>query len=99
MLLQLISVVLRSRQGQSWGDDSFNSRVVGVVQEQGDTIQRPVLLEIGLEEASSLHVDTHCGEDDREVVFVSIVHILSWALDETGLATNLSGNLYIIEEV
>jgi hypothetical protein len=48
-----------------------------------------------LEESSSLHVDTHGGKDDREVVLVPVVDALgrSGPLDQAGLTTDLGGNL------
>ena len=70
-------------------------RIVGQVQEQRNSIQGSVLLEILFEESSSLHVDSHSSEDDREVILVSVVDSLggSWTLDETSLSTDLGGDL------
>jgi hypothetical protein len=70
-------------------------RVVGQVEEESDTVKRSILLEVLLEEASGLHVDTHSGEDDGEVVLVTVVNTLcaSWTLDEAGLTTDLGGDL------
>jgi hypothetical protein len=51
-----------------------------------------VLLKVLLEEAGSLHVDTHGGEHDGEVVFMAVVHALV-LLDQAGLTADLSGNL------
>jgi hypothetical protein len=69
--------------------------VVCQVQEERNSIQRTVLLEVLLEEPGSLHVDTHGGKDDGEVVLVSVVDTLcrSRSLDEAGLSTDLGGNL------
>jgi hypothetical protein len=68
-------------------------RVVGQVQEQGDTLHTAVLLEVLGEEAARLQVDTHGTEDDREVVVVVIVHTLCWLSDQAGLSANLRGDL------
>ena len=67
--------------------------VVGVVEEERDAIERAILLEVLAEEAGGLHIDTHGSKDDREVVFVAIVHVFCRAFDEACLSTDLSGNL------
>lgn len=69
--------------------------VVGKVEEERNTVERSVLLEVLLEEPGGLHVDSHRGEDDREVVLVAVVDTLggSRPLDEASLATDLGGDL------
>ena len=85
-----------------FGFDRDLRRVVGQVHEQGDSVQTTVLLKVLLEESSSLHVDTHGSEDDGEVVGVSVVDTLggtravnlgTGSVDETGLTTDLGGDL------
>ena len=56
-------------------------RDVCEMEEQCDLVERAVLLEVLSEEASSLHVDTHCREHDREVVFMAVVHAFRRPLD------------------
>ena len=78
-------------------------RVVGQVKEEGDPVETAVLLKVLTEEAGSLHVDSHRGEHDREVVLVAVVDALGRRrlgvpvgrdlVDETSLATDLRGNL------
>jgi hypothetical protein len=77
-------------------------RVVGQVHEQGDSIQTTVLLEVLLEEPSSLHVDTHGTENNREVVGVSVMYTLgssrtvngiAGSVHKTSLTTDLGGDL------
>ena len=70
-------------------------RVVGQVQEQRDTLHTAVLLEVAREETTSLHVHTHGGEHDREVLLVSVMDVLGGLVDQTGLATDLGGNLVV----
>lgn len=70
-------------------------RVISQVQEQRDTLHTAVLLEITGEETASLHVDTHSCEDDREVLFVSVVDVLSRLADQASLATNLGSNFVV----
>ena len=87
--MHLLSVgqVLGSGQGETRRDDSLNGGIVGQVHEEHDTVHGAVHLEIGLEETSSLHIDTHSGEDEGEVLLRMIMHILM--LDQGGLTTNL----------
>jgi hypothetical protein len=56
-----------------------------------------VLLEVLLEEAGSLHVDTHGSEHDGEVIFVTIHDTLA-LLDETSLTANLGSNLVQLKQ-
>jgi hypothetical protein len=108
MLFQLVRKVLCSRQGKTRSNDTFDPvvsagsarysrRVRSQVDEQRRVTDGSTLLEILLEEPGSLHVDTHSGEDDGEVVLVAVVDTLvgSWALDQTGLTTDLGGNLVV----
>ena len=69
-------------------------RVVGQVQEQSDSLHTAVLLEVASEESAGFQVDTHGTEDDGEVVLVVIVNTLG-GLDQTGLSTDLGGNLVV----
>ena len=93
MLLKLVCIVFSRRKCETWSDDTFNRRVVGKVKEESDTVERAVLLKVLLEEACSLHVHTHSGEDNGEVVFVAVVHVFCGTLDKAGLAHNLGGDL------
>ena len=93
MLFKLVSVVFCSGERQAWCDDTFNGGVVGQVQEQSDTIQTSVLLKVLFEIPGSLHVHTHSGKNDREVVLVSIVYVLGWALHEARLPHDLRSDL------
>jgi len=71
-------------------------RIVCQVQEEGDTLQRAVLLEIAGEETSSFQVNTHGSKDDGEILLMSIVCTLvrnTLLLYQTSLSTNLGGNL------
>ena len=87
--MHLLSVgqVLGSGQGETRRDDSLNGGIVGQVHEEHDTVHGSVHLEIGLEETSSLHIDTHSGEHKGEVLLRMIMHILM--LDQGSLTTNL----------
>ena len=64
MLLQLIRIILRSGQSKTRRDNTFNSRIIGQVQEKCYTIETTVLLEILFEETGGFHVNAHSGEDD-----------------------------------
>lgn len=107
MLLQLIGKVFGCREGQTRRDNTLDparqigdvmrhSRGIrGQVDEEGTVADTSALLEVLLEESSSLHVNTHSSEDDGEVVLVTVVNALasSRSLDKTGLSTDLSSNL------
>ena len=93
MFLELVRIIFGSRKRQAGSDNPFDGGVVRQVEEERDTVERAVLLEVGLEEACGLHVHTHRREHDGEVFFVAIVHIFCWTLDETGLSADLRGNL------
>ncbi len=94
VLLVLVGQELGRGQGETRGDDPLDGRVVGQVQEEAHALHGAVLLEVLLEEASSLHVDAHGGEDDGEVVLVVVLHAaLLGELDQAGLATDLGSDL------
>ena len=84
----LISKVLSGSQGESRGDNSLNCSVIGQVDEENNTIHRPINFKVSLEETSSLHIYTHSSEDDTEVVVRMVVHVL--VLNKGGLTANLS---------
>lgn len=69
-------------------------RVVGQVQEQSDSLHTAILLKVASEESAGFQVDTHGTKDDGEVVVVVVVNALG-GLDQTGLSTDLSGNLVV----
>jgi hypothetical protein len=108
VLLQLISKVLGGGQSQSGCDDTFNPAVrcdlqiclrwirsqIDKESTVGDTA---TFLKVLLEETSSLHVDTHGGEHDGEVVLVAIMNTLGSPRpsDETGLTTDLGSNFVV----
>jgi len=93
VFLELVCIIFGSRKRQAGSDNTFDGGVVRQVKEERYTVERAVLLEVGLEEACGLHVHTHRREHNREVLFVAIVHVLRWTLDETGLSADLRGNL------
>lgn len=93
MLFQLIRIILGCRQCQSRRDNTLNRRVISQVQEQSDSVQTAVGLEVFSEETCCFHVDTHCSKDDREVVFMTVMHVLSRPLYETRLSNNLCCDL------
>ena len=93
MLLQLVRVVLGRGKGKTGRDNSFNCGVICKIEEEGYTVQTAVLLEVLLEETCSLHVHTHGGEHDGEVVFVAVVHVLRRTLDKACLPHDLGSNL------
>lgn len=72
VLLALVGEELSGRKGQTRGDDSLNGRVVGQVEEEAHVLHGAILLEVLLEEASCLHVDSHGGEYNGEVVLMVI---------------------------
>jgi len=82
-----VGEVLSGGQGKSGSNDSLNGGIVGQVHEEDDTVHGAIDLEIGLEETSSLHIDTHSGEDDDEVLIGMIMDILM--LDKRSLTANL----------
>lgn len=72
-------------------------RIRGQIDKKSTVADRPALFEILFEEASGLHIDTHGGKDDREVVLVAIVNAFgsSGTLDKTSLSTDLCSNLVV----
>jgi hypothetical protein len=111
VLLELIGVVLSGGEGETGSDNTLDTttgqwtflsklwpylrRVVCQVQEQGNTLHTAVLFEVLGEETTRLQVDTHGTEDNREVVVVVVVYPLGRLSDQTGLSTNLRGNLVV----
>jgi hypothetical protein len=100
-ILRTASAELASRTKYASGYSRLR-RVVGQVHEQGNSIQTTVLFEVLLEEPSSLHVDTHGTENDREVVGVSVMYTLggsrtvdgiTGSVHKTSLTTDLGGDL------
>ena len=53
-----------------------------------DSFQTAILFEIGLEESSCFHVDTHCSKNDGEIVFMHIMDIFTM-FDQACLTTDL----------
>jgi hypothetical protein len=113
VLLELVCVVLGSREGETRRDDTFDTamsqptahvhayqdsrRVVCQVQEQSDALHATVLFEIPGKEAARFQVDTHGTENDGEVVIVVIVYTLRRLPDQTSLSANLSGDFVVGE--
>ena len=93
MLLKLVGVVLGCSESETWRNDTLDRRVVSKVEEERYTVETAVLLEVLLEESCGLHVDTHGREHDGEVIFMSVMNILCWALDQTCLSDDLGSNL------
>lgn len=93
MHLLLVSQVLSRGESKSWGDDTLDGWIVGVVHEQHDTVHGSVDLELLLEETRGLQVDTHSSEDDSEVLLGVILHVL--ALDEGSLTADLGTDLVV----
>jgi len=85
--LLCVSKVLSSGEGETGSDNTLDGRIVGEVHEQHDAVHGTIDLEVSLEEAGSLHIDTHSGEDDDEVLVGVILHIL--VLDKRRLTANL----------
>lgn len=92
VLVALVGEILGGSEGETWGDDTLNGWIIGQVEEEGDTFHRSVLLEILLEKASSIHVNSHSGEDNSEGGLCLSVGSLD---DKTGLSANLGGNLIV----
>jgi hypothetical protein len=78
-------------KSQSWGDDTLNGWIIGVIHEKHNTIHGTVNLEIGFEETSCFQVDTHCRENDDEIFFRVIKDIFSF--NERCLSTDLGTNI------
>ena len=95
VLLALVGQVLSSGKGQTRGNNTFDGGIVSQVQEQGHTLHGTVLLEILLEETSSLHVHTHSSEHNSEVgVLKALLSTLVTEVDQTSLSANLSSQLH-----
>ena len=69
--------------------------IIGQVQKQGHSLHTAILLEVTSKETTGFHVNTHGSEDNREVLLVIIVDTLRRLLDQTGLTTDLRGNLVV----
>jgi hypothetical protein len=82
-----VGEVLGGSKGKTRRDDTLNGSIVGQVHEQDDTVHGAIDFEIRLEETSGLHIDTHGGENDREVLFRVIMDVLM--LHKGGLSANL----------
>jgi hypothetical protein len=91
--LLLVSEVLSGGEGETGSNDTLNGGIIGEVHEENDTVHGAVNLEVGLEETSSLLVDTHSGENNSEVLCRVIVDVL--VLDQGGLATNLGTDFVV----
>ena len=91
--LLLVGQVLCGGQSESWGDDTLDGWVVGVVHEEHDTVHGSVDLELLLEETGGLQVDTHGSENNGEVLLGVVEYVL--ALDEGGLTADLSTDLVV----
>lgn len=94
MLLKLVRIIFRSCKCETWRDDALNGGIIGKIKEEGDAVQTAVRFKVLLEEACGLHVNTHRSENDGEVVFVSIVHVLGGSLDQACLTHDLRSNLH-----
>ena len=67
MQFSFIGQILGCREGQSWGNNSFDGGVISQIQEQDHPLHRTVLLEVSFEETGHLHVNTHSSKNDTEV--------------------------------
>ena len=68
MHLTLVGHKLCSCQSQPRRDNPFNGGIVGKIQEEANVLHTSILLKVLLEEPRSLHVYSHGGEHDGEVV-------------------------------
>lgn len=93
MLLELISIVFGGGERQTGCNDALDRRVISQVQEEGDTVQTPVLFKVLLEEACGFHVHTHSSEHDREVVLVAVENVFGRPFHKASLSDDLGGNL------
>jgi hypothetical protein len=89
--LFLVSQMLSGGKSKSWGDDSLNGGIIGVIHEKDDSVHGAIDFEVSLEESSSLQVDSHSRENNGEVLITVIKHILSF--DEGSLSADLGTNL------
>ncbi len=83
--------LLGGSECESRGDNPLDSGIVGEVHEEHNILHRAVLLEISPEETRDLHIDSHSGEHDSEVLAGVIEGVLSG--DERRLPANLSTDL------
>lgn len=75
--LPLIRKILGRRQGQPGRDNPFDGWIISQIEEEDDPLHGPVLLEIGLEEPSHLHIDTHSGKHHTEVLLTMVVDVFA----------------------
>ena len=99
VLLTLIGQEFGRGQSQARRDDPLNGGIVGQVEEETDVLHGTVLFEVLLEESSGLHVDSHSGENDGEVILVIIQNRFSGQANQRSLTTDLGGNLVVRETV
>lgn len=81
--LALVRQELGSGKSKTGRNDSLDGGIVGQVQEEAHVLHGTVLLEVLLEETGCLHVHTHSGEHDGEVIFMVIEDRLARDLDRT----------------
>lgn len=90
------SILLQIVSNHSSQTHHLDSRwVIGQIQEECDSFHTAILFEISSEETTSLHIDTHCSENDREVVLMTIVNIFGGLVDQTSLTTYLCSNFIV----
>jgi len=89
--------LLSGGQSESGRDNPLNGGIVGEVHEEHNILHRAVLLEIGPEETGDLHIDSHSGKHNSEVLAGVIHGVLS--CDERGLPANLRTDLVMGETV
>ena len=70
-------------------------RVIGQVQEKGDTFHAAILFEVARKESTRLHVDTHGSEHNGEILLMSIMDIFRRLVNQTRLTTNLGSNFVV----
>mmetsp|Transcript_3276 Transcript_3276/g.6039 ORF Transcript_3276/g.6039 Transcript_3276/m.6039 type:complete len:232 (+) Transcript_3276:569-1264(+) len=88
-----VSKVLSRSERKTGCDDTFNGWIVGKIQEKSRTLHGTTFLEIGTEETSSFHVNTHSTKHNTKVILVSINSIL--LLDKRRLTSNLSSDFVV----
>src|ERR1700722_629158 len=92
MLFKFVCIILGRSESKTGRNDALNSRIIGQVQEKRDSIQAAIRLEIFFEKSRGFHVHSHCSENNREIVLVSVMHVLCWP-NQASLSYNLSSNL------